>query len=128
MKFKFDGNQISFVVGSVILFKWSAVTGPYGNGPLPDGVYNIKVFVHPPQASYKRDYFGWFMPLIPQFKTHRTGLGVHPDGNVPGTLGCIGITERDYLFYALVVFMLESLKKDVIVEVDIKGDTIELFP
>ena len=37
----------------------------------------------------------WFIPLEPQFPIARAGLGLHPDGNVPGTQGCVGITGAD---------------------------------
>lgn len=42
---------------------------------------------------------GFFAPIYPKFKTNRgkSGgrLGIHPDGNKPGTLGCIGITDSN---------------------------------
>jgi hypothetical protein len=34
-------------------------------------------------------------PIKPLFDTNRTGLGIHPDGNVPCTAGCIGATDSD---------------------------------
>lgn len=37
----------------------------------------------------------WFIPLQARFSTNRHGLGIHPDGNVPGTLGCIGLQGMD---------------------------------
>ncbi len=42
------------------------------------------------RAPYKdRRGFGWFLWL-------GTGnLGIHPDGNVPGTKGCIGVINSD---------------------------------
>ena len=42
---------------------------------------------------------GFFLPIYPKFNTNRGKvggrLGIHPDGNKPGTLGCIGITEEN---------------------------------
>lgn len=42
---------------------------------------------------------GFFVPIYPRFQTNRgkTGgrLGIHPDGNKSGTLGCIGITDAN---------------------------------
>jgi len=38
--------------------------------------------------------FGWFM-WLGKTEQGKSGLGIHPDGNDPGTEGCIGITERD---------------------------------
>ncbi len=41
-------------------------------------------------ASFKdKKGFGWFLWL------GEGDLGIHPDGNVPGTKGCIGITDSD---------------------------------
>jgi hypothetical protein len=34
----------------------------------------------------------WFARLTPNFQTGRTGLGIHPDGGVEGTSGCVGAT------------------------------------
>lgn len=36
------------------------------------------------------DGSGWSLDLDPTFNTDRTLLRIHPDGNVPGTEGCIG--------------------------------------
>lgn len=38
---------------------------------------------------------GFGFDLIPQFKTSRTELMFHPDGNLPGTAGCIGGVFHD---------------------------------
>lgn len=36
------------------------------------------------------------MPVNALFDLHgRYGLGIHPDGNVPGTEGCIGLLDSD---------------------------------
>lgn len=52
---------------------------------------------------------GWFVPLRPLFYTERGTpergrFGIHPDGEFPGTNGCIGIFSGDYdrLFQLLV--------------------------
>jgi len=80
---------------------WAACSGPYGKGAAPRGEYDLAPpkIIDPtvPENSGFVDPVGnaWFAPLTPQFKTERTSLGVHPDGNVPGTLGCIGIQEKD---------------------------------
>jgi RHS repeat-associated protein len=81
---------------------WPAGSGPWGNGQLPPGTYTLPsppVTVppnHPNQPSYC-DGSGncWWQPITPNFPTNRTGLGIHPDGNVPGTAGCIGATDND---------------------------------
>ncbi len=36
-----------------------------------------------------------WQPITSSFPTNRMGFGIHPDGNVPGTAGCIGATSND---------------------------------
>lgn len=80
--------------------KWKACSGPHGKGPAPKGQYEVfkpTDLGNDPGAEPYRDKKGhaWFAKLAPAFKTERSGFGIHPDGNIPGTLGCIGITEED---------------------------------
>ena len=76
---------------------WPAVTGPYGKGPAPVGRYQIHPAVAISTKPKKNKSFtdseglAWFAKLEPLFETERTSLGIHPDGGVPGTEGCIGI-------------------------------------
>ncbi|HEX8210824.1 MAG TPA: hypothetical protein VF584_11660 [Longimicrobium sp.] len=77
----------------------SAVTGPFGNGALPTGSYSApraKLLDKPAKSSYcdSKDRC-WMQVLEPQFATTRTDLGIHPDGGVAGTEGCIGLTQAD---------------------------------
>lgn len=80
---------------------WAATSGPFGNGAAPKGEYTFEAAkdIEPDAAENApfRDPSGnaWFVALTPQFKTKRTSLGVHPDGGVPGTQGCIGVVEKD---------------------------------
>jgi hypothetical protein len=84
-------------------YEYKIVTGGYGKGQIPDGMYEIKVrnsvvgnsntmqsgFVNPLTGR------GWFIPLTPKFSTSRDGFGIHPDGNLPGTKGCLGLQGED---------------------------------
>lgn len=84
---------------------WNAVSGPFGAGPLPPGLYDIARreitdYSNKIDAAYRdKSGFGFFVPIYPKFETTRgkTGgrLGIHPDGNKPGTLGCVGITDTN---------------------------------
>ena len=94
---KFKGGYLESPSGK----RWRARSGPYGNGPLPAGFYEIGTAfeVEPPEqekGAYQ-DVAGlaWFCRLRAKFATERTGLGIHPDGNIPGTRGCIGLTDED---------------------------------
>ena len=90
--------------------KWSAVSGPHGLGSLPTGSYDIlrrKATAY--SSKIKRSFQdetgkGFFIPIIPKFDTTRGKegdgrFGIHPDGGVSGTLGCIGITKEAASFY-----------------------------
>ena len=81
--------------------RFKAVSGPHGKGPLPLGQYEIRtrhvVANRSMSNSYEDKATGnrWFIPIEPLFNTTRDGFGIHPDGNMPGTLGCIGLTSTD---------------------------------
>jgi hypothetical protein len=79
--------------------KFKANSGGWGKGALPAGKYKIGAarLLHglPDKNAYKKDWESWWCPIEPMFKTERTSLGIHPDGNVKGTLGCIGINETN---------------------------------
>ena len=76
-----------------------AVSGPHGNADLPDGLYMaprsglIDKNGESPFCDSLRNC--WFQFLQPQFSTSRTELAIHPDGNVSGTAGCIGILDSN---------------------------------
>jgi RHS repeat-associated protein len=81
-----------------------ATSGPYGGGPLPPGEYEgePRGGSNAPTVGGQRnraycDPVGncWFAPISPILDTPRSGFGIHPDGNVPGTEGCIGLTQRN---------------------------------
>src|SRR5688572_27783245 len=80
-----------------------AISGPYGLGALPQGLYKAprsKLLDKPSGSSYcDSDGSGlrhcWMQVLVPQFSTSRTDLGVHPDGGTVGTEGCIGLVAPD---------------------------------
>ncbi|WNO10476.1 L,D-transpeptidase [Teredinibacter sp. KSP-S5-2] len=83
--------------------EYQVVTGGYGLGAIPDGTYDIetKKAVVGNAQTMKSGFVnaatgrGWFLPLTPKFSTTRHGFGIHPDGNLPGTKGCVGIQGDD---------------------------------
>jgi len=97
MSWKFENNKLISSDGKY----WPAVSGPYGKGKLPAGEYLITepVEIKSKADKYKpyRDKTGftWWCRIKPMFETERSGFGIHPDGNISGTLGCIGITLDD---------------------------------
>jgi hypothetical protein len=83
---------------------WSAVSGGWGD-PLPSGTYTVerrKVTGYTKSIGVgfqDKTGKGYFVPLTPHFSSTRTGIGIHPDGNLPGTKGCIGIRSNADTFY-----------------------------
>jgi len=77
-----------------------ARSGPWGKGVAPVGGYTVSRPVPIEATTENSPYtdamgFAWFAKITPRFTTERSGFGIHPDGNVPGTRGCIGIAIRD---------------------------------
>lgn len=98
---EFDGVRLTWGTDS-----WPAVSGPHGHGPLPAGRYRVERRQIVPMSPAIDEAFrdpntgmGFFVPITPLFLTNRAGLGIHPDGNVAGTRGCIGLTDRSVDFY-----------------------------
>jgi len=94
----FDGDSLEFINNysdgsSDVLSSFDAVSGPHGNGILPDGNYIVDNLRTRTVSGFSRDGVGFSLDLKPQFQTTRTLLRIHPDGNTLGTLGCIGIRE-----------------------------------
>lgn len=85
--------------------RWGAVSGPHGLRALPPGLYDIsRREVTPYTKTVDSPYrdktgYGFFIPIYPKFDTLRGTvdgrLGIHPDGNVYGTRGCIGIKNAN---------------------------------
>jgi hypothetical protein len=78
---------------------FEAVSGGYGKGELPAGTYHVDVR-GASEGSHLGSAFtaggvGFFIPISHVSEIGRRGLGIHPDGNVPGTEGCIGIQGSD---------------------------------
>lgn len=83
--------------------QYPAVSGPYEKGALPEGVYHLegiprrKTAQNDPKWRSFLDQRGnaWSQTIKPDFDTDRDSLAIHPDGNVPGTEGCIGLSISD---------------------------------
>ena len=105
-KLFFDYKFLYVKLLGLNLFKFSAISGPYGKGEIPEGNYDVEDLIRikddESNNAYKKDGFPWWSPIEPNFKTIRNGLGIHPDGNKKGTLGCIGINKDDMLLYYVI--------------------------
>ena len=85
-----------------ILFDWKFYRAISGSGALPNGDYDVavrRVVDKGLGKTYTAGGASFYIPLVPKFETHRSRFGIHPDGNVQGTLGCVGIVEDDALAF-----------------------------
>ncbi|MCS3795067.1 Ig-like domain-containing protein [Niastella sp. OAS944] len=75
--------------------QFDATSGPWGNGPTPNGSYNANAFT--PRLRQDGMYIygapGWKVWLSDNETLNRTALRIHPDTNSEGTAGCIGVRE-----------------------------------
>lgn len=92
-------GAFNLYLGDTLLGSWPCLSGGWGKGPLPLGKYQIKyprlLVGTPSEKSFKKEAIAWGSDLVPEFKTDRTELMLHPDGGIAGTLGCIGVMQRD---------------------------------
>lgn len=98
-RLEYQNGQISWVTDAgTTVGTYAGVSGPWGKGPLPLGTYtgdNLRTRTMNGMTCPGNQPAGWSLDLEPQFGTDRTDLRIHPDGNVPGTEGCIGASCAD---------------------------------
>ena len=58
---------------------------------LPRGTYDVTFPRRRTEPPMVRQGFGFSFNLDPKFPTNRSLIRIHPDGNNPGTQGCIGV-------------------------------------
>lgn len=81
-------------------WRWGVKSGPHGKGPAPPGIYKVDKPVTIEASDENKPFtdtkgFAWWAALTPAFETERSGFGIHPDGNVPGSKGCIALCDSD---------------------------------
>ena len=77
---------------------YAVVSGGYGRGPLPAGMYRVKVRQVVDRGlgnGFRIGATQYFIPIESRFQSNRSGLGIHPDGGPLGTKGCIGLQGDD---------------------------------
>lgn len=94
--------SVSFLIhfdngGSHAVKSYVGVAGGFGNGAPENGSYTVNNYQDRSKSGWynkgmNRDGVGFSYNLNPQFKTGRSLLRIHPDGNNEGTLGCIGLS------------------------------------
>ncbi len=107
--------------------KWQAVSGPFGAGSLPAGLYEVSRreitdYTNKVSKPFRdKTNKGFFIPIYPKFQTNRGKnggrLGIHPDGNTPGTEGCIGLTDSTTkTFHSAIASTAASAKLTLLVK------------
>ena len=91
----FNGSTLTRIGGG----SWTARSGSSNFKSAPSGIYEIgrliDLFFCKDTVPYcDKSKHCWFCPIEPVFDTVRSGLGIHPDGNLPGTQGCIGVSRQ----------------------------------
>jgi len=91
------------------------LSGPWGHGALPDGLYLMdKCYELKEDKStlpYKGESIAWVANLIPQFETDRTDLYCHGVGERRGTKGCIEIIRYDLACFSYLRSLVNHQKK-----------------
>lgn len=90
---RYDKIENSLATGILFFknFEIAFKSGGWGKGAAPKGEYSAVSYRVEAGEAYSRFGIGFFVHIVPQFETDRTELGIHFDGSVPGTLGCIGL-------------------------------------
>ncbi|NJM16222.1 MAG: hypothetical protein HC896_13355 [Bacteroidales bacterium] len=78
--------------GREILGSWDAVSGSRSLMPAPQGSYTVSNFRARSKAGFVKDGVGFSLDITPNPRFGRRHLRIHPDGGLPGTAGCIGLT------------------------------------
>ena len=71
---------------------FDALSGSRKLYPLENGEYISDNFRKRTLTTMVKDGIGFSIDLAPLFETNRSNLRIHPDGGLPGTEGCIGLT------------------------------------
>lgn len=122
---KYQGRSIPEAFGDLVLINsdtkdvqfWRSLSGAWGKGMLPTGEYIIGPVRTLPDTKKNNSFKGkgvpWFAPITPKFKTDRTELGIHPDGGIDGTSGCLSPikSEDDQKLLSLLTYINTVLKQ-----------------
>lgn len=99
-------GRLNFIGDGMVI---PVISGPYGKGYAPLGEYSSTAYSGPKEIetvanaeAYAQYGVGFFIPIFPKFETDRFGLGIHPDGKILGSLGCIAchFESRQQVLYA----------------------------
>ena len=99
---------------------FSAVSGSSRLFTLQNGEYETNTFRDRTKEAMVRDGVGFSINLKPTFQTGRFDLRIHPDGNQPGTEGCIGLTGNASTLRDFVKIMRPLYEKNNTINLSVK--------
>ena len=99
---------------------FSAVSGSSKLYTLQNGKYKTYSFRNRTTPAMVKDDIGFSINVDPTFRTGRTLLRIHPDGNLPGTEGCIGLTGNASALKDFVNIMKPLYEKGGFVNLSVK--------
>ncbi len=116
----FEGTGNRLIMNIPALSGIKGVSGKYIYDPIPNGVYKVnRPYQRNDVSGMIREGYGFSMDVIPIFSEinnmamRRTELRIHPDGNRPGSAGCIALsTDKANLqnFYLRIKIYLKKYK------------------
>jgi RHS repeat-associated protein len=110
---------------SIVDYSWIAVSGPWGNGSLENGDYQVNHLRDNRTGGYANNGVGYTFDVIPLFSTNRDLLRIHPDGGPWfGTQGCIGLQGSGDVLRQVKAQILRGIANQVNINlnVDIMGN------
>ncbi|MEQ8715662.1 MAG: RHS repeat-associated core domain-containing protein, partial [Cyclobacteriaceae bacterium] len=112
-----------FADGTIVVRQtFSARSGSRTPTPLPNGVYTVSNYREREEEGFSNHGIGFSIDVGPDGYYGRTLLRIHPDGDPPGTLGCIGLTcSRDDLT-TFSNFMQEKLSNNASMYLRVRHD------
>ncbi|MGQ1908995.1 RHS repeat-associated core domain-containing protein [Marinifilum sp. RC60d5] len=79
-------------VGPEIVKTWTARSGSRSLLPTPHGEWELSNWRKRTKQGFVKDGVGFSVDITPDPMHNRQYLRIHPDGGLPGTAGCIGLT------------------------------------
>jgi len=113
---KTKGNLILFLDETVcsVYFFVKAISGGWGRGSISHGIYTLsnpsRLVDTDQNKPYKSSVYPWWISLTPiiPLRGSITNAGLHGDGNVAGSEGCICPIEKDVDFFETVKPLIDS--------------------
>lgn len=101
-----------------VIATFRANSGGFGNGCLKHGMYKIQytqaLADDGTRNSFKKEGKPWWASLTAMFKDDREALGLHADGGIRGSLGCLVVMERDIEFFGILASIIKDQREIIL--------------